>query len=318
MSMAHIVAGMLLVGLMVTGAGSVYSQDFPNKPVRILTGAPGGVGDITARLISQGITGSLGQPVVIENRSIIAYDAVAKALPDAYTLLLDGGSFFLAPLLQKTPYDVIRDFSPISETSILTFVLVVHPSVAANSVKELVGLAKAKPGVLNLAIFGVGGQSHLAGELFKSMAGVNIVSIPYKGSGLAVIGLLGGEAQLIFATGSSVASQVKSNQLKALAVTSAQPSALFPGLPTVAASGFPGFEAVGITGFFAPAKTPAAHINQLNREVVRVLNQPDVKEKLLNSGVEVATSSPREFAALVKSELAKWGKVIKDAGIKVD
>jgi tripartite-type tricarboxylate transporter receptor subunit TctC len=194
----------------------------------------------------------------------------------------------------------------------------VHPSVAAKSVKELIALAKARPGELNYAMVPSGSANQLAGELFKSMAGVNIVSVPYKGSALTVTGVIGGEAQLTMADPGLVMPHVKSEKLRALAVTSAQPSALAPGLPTMATSGLPGYEMVGQTSLYAPAKTPVTIITRLNREVVRLLNQADAKERFLKSGVETVGSSPEELAATIKSELAKAIKVIKEANIKVD
>ncbi len=297
-----------------TGSG----QDFPSKPIRILTGSPGGSSDFTSRQIAQGLTERLGQQVIVENRAILASDIVAKAQPDAYTLLLDGGSFWVAPLLQATPYDVVRDFLPISTAISSIYILVVHTSLPAKSVKELIALAKAKPGTINFASSGIGGAAHLAAELFKVMAGVNLVHVPYKGSGLSLTAMIGGqEVQMLFAPGLTSMPHVKAGRLNALAVASSQPSALVPGLPTVAAS-VPGYEATQLLGVFAPAKTSAARVNQLSQEIVQVLNQPEVKARLLGFGLEATGSTPQEFAALLKSEITKWGKLIKEAGIKGD
>ncbi len=301
----------------LTAASAVYGQDYPTRPIRIVTGPAGGGGDFTARQIGQGITSSLGQPVIIDNRSGVAQgEAVVKAPPDGYTLFVAGGNVWIAPLLQKTPYDVVRDFSPVAQIERTALVLTVHPSLPVKSVKELVALAKAKPGQLDYASSAIGGTPHLAVELFKYMAGVNIVRIPYKGSAPALTGLMSGEAHMTITDVGLAAPHTKSGRLRSLAVTSAQPSALAPGLPTVAASGVPGYEAIGMTGMFAPAKTPPAIINRLNQEILRTLGQPDVKERFLNSGVEPAPSSPEQFAAAVKSDIDKLGKLIKNAGIK--
>jgi tripartite-type tricarboxylate transporter receptor subunit TctC len=299
--------------------GLARGQDYPNRTIRIVTSASGGGTDFVARVVSQGLTGSLGQQVIVDNRGgNIPVEIVSQAPPDGYTLLADGSSFWVTPLLQKAPYDPVRDFSPITLVVSAPNLLVVHPSLPVKSVKELIALAKAKPGELNFSSGGVGGGAHLSGELFKSMAGVNMVHIPYKGGGPAMIALLGGEVQLLFPNTPSAAPYMKSGKLRALAVTSAQPSVLFPALPTVSASGLPGYESGTTYGIFAPAKTAAALINRLNQEIVRVLNRTDVKEQFLNAGVEVVGSSPEQFAATMKIEMVKWGKLIKDAGIKVE
>jgi tripartite-type tricarboxylate transporter receptor subunit TctC len=241
---------------------------------------------------------------------------VSKAPPDGYTLLIDAASFWIGPLLQETPYDPVKDFAPVTLTDSAPNVLVVNPSLPVKSVKELIALAKARPGELNYGSSSTGSTPHLAAELFNMMAGVKIVRVPFKGSGPAVISLLGGQVQLMFATAGSVAPHVKSGRLRALAVASLQPSALAPGLPTIAASGVPGYEAVAFEGMFAPAKTPVAIIDRLNQEIVRVLNRAEVKERFFNAGVETVGSTPEEFAAAIKSNVAKWGKLIKDAGIR--
>ena len=241
---------------------------------------------------------------------------MSKAPPDGYTLLIDAASFWIGPLLQETPYDPVKDFAPVTLTDSAPNVLVVNPSLPVKSVKELIALAKARPGELNYGSSSTGSTPHLAAELFNMMAGVKIVRVPFKGSGPAVISLLGGQVQLMFATAGSVAPHVKSGRLRALAVASLQPSALAPGLPTIAASGVPGYEAVAFEGMFAPAKTPVAIIDRLNQEIVRVLNRAEVKERFFNAGVETVGSTPEEFAAAIKSNVAKWGKLIKDAGIR--
>ncbi len=313
---------MFSLGLMVLGAGLVSSQDYPNKPIRIVTADPGGASDFAARLIAPGLSDSLGEQVVVDNRGgaggAIAANIVAKAPPDGYTLLYYGSSIWILPLLHKVAFDPLRDFSPVTAAVRSPNVLVVHPSLPIKSVKELIALGKARPGELNYGSGGSGTASHLAPELFKAMAGVNIVRIIYRGAGPALNALLSGELHVMFPAAPAAMPHVKSGRLRALAVSSAQPSALTPDLPTVAASGLPGYEAVSIYGIFAPTGTPATVINRLNQEVVRVLNRTDVKNRFFNMGVEVAATSPEEFAATISSEMARMGKVIKDAGIRAD
>ncbi len=318
MSKALFAAGKLLVGLLL-GAGVVCGQDYPSKPVRIITTSAGGGNDFVARLIGTGISGPLGQPVIVDNRPPVnAAEAVSKAPPDGYTLFVQGASLWIRSLLVKMPYDPVKDFSPISLIVREVNIVVVHPSVPAKSVKELIALAKARPGELNYASPGTGTTQHLATELFKSMARVNILHVPSKGSPLAITAMISGEVQLMIFEAGLLAPHVKSGKLRALAVTTAEPSALVPGLPTVAASGVPGYEAVSMTGILAPAKTPEAIINRLNQEIVRVVNRTDVKEKFFNAGTEAVGSTPEQFAATIKSDIVKTSKVIKDAGIKAE
>ena len=305
------------MGLLLSGSSVAWGQTFPAKPIRIFTGSVGGGGDSTARQIAQGISGPLGQQVIVENRGNLTGEPVAKAAPDGYTLLVDGNSLWIGALLQEIPYDAVRDFAPITVVANIPNVLVVHPSVRVKSVKELIALAKARPGELNYAVGSIGGMGHLAAALFTSMAGANIVRIDYKGSNPALISLMGGEVQMMFPNTAAATPHVKSGRLVALAITSPQPSALAPGLPTIAAAGLPGYEADSMFGMFAPAKTPPAIISRLNQEVGRVLSQAELKERFLSSGVEAAPGTPEQLAALVKNEIAKWGKVIKDAGIRV-
>ena len=313
------VAMFFTLGL-VLEANVGLGQDYPNKPIRIVTTAAGTGSDFNARQVAQGIASSLGQPVIVDNRSstLLSAEIVLRVPPDGYTLLVNGGSLWIGQLLQKTPYDVTRDFAPISQLVREVSVVAVYPAVPAKSIKDLIALAKAKPGGLNYASTSVGGPPHLAAELFKSMANVHVVGVFYKGGPPAIAALIAGEVQLMFPSAGSVSAHVKAGRLRALAVTSAQPSALTPGLPTVAESGLPGYEVVSMTGIFAPAKTPAAIIKQLNQEIVRVLRQPEVKERFLNAGVEAVGNSPEEFAAVIKSDMTRMGKLIKDADIKVD
>ena len=308
---------MVSIGIVGLGVGVSSGQDYPTKPIRIVT-ATGGGQDFVARLLAQRLSSDLGQSLIVENRrSNLVGDYVAKAPPDGYTLLVIGSAFMTGPLLEKTGYDPVRDFAPISLTSSSPNILVVHPSLPTKSVKELVALAKARPGDLNYGSGPIGSSPYLAAELFKALAGVNIVGVSYKGSAAAANDLVGGELQLMIAPVGSMAPYIKSGRMRALAVTSAQPSALVPDLPTVAAS-VPGYESSTIVGMLAPAKTPAAIINRLNQATVRLLNMPDVRQMSLDAGVEVVGSSPEQFGATMKSEIAKWGKVIKDAGIKVE
>lgn len=307
------------VGMMVLGVGAASGQDYPARPIRMVTSEPTGGADFAARLIAQGLSGSLGQQVMVENRGggIIAGEVVSRAQPDGYTLLVYGNTLWLLPLMRSNvPYDPLKDFAPITLATRAPTILVVHATVAANSIRELIALAKARPGVLNYPSGAAGGVSHLSGELFKAMAGIDIVRIPFKGTNPALNALLGGQVQLMFATSVAVAPHIKSGRLRALAVTSAEPSALVPGLPTLAASGLPGYESVAMFGVFAPAKTPATLISQLNREIVRVLNRAEVKERVFNAGSEAVGSSPEKFAAAMRAEIAKMGKVIRDAGIR--
>ncbi len=220
------------------------------------------------------------------------------------------------PLFRKVAWDPVKDFAPISLTIVTPNIVVVHPSLPVKSIKELIALAKARPGELNYGSGSTGAANHVAAELFKSMAGVNIVRINYKGAGTAIIDLVAGQLQVMFATAGSVTHHIKSGRLRALAVTSAEPSALAPGLPTVVAAGLPGYESSSLSGMFAPARTPVAIINRLNQEVVQALHRAEVKERLFNSGIQVVGSSPEEAAAKIRSEMARMGKVIREAGLR--
>lgn len=319
MRTARLVTWMLSLGTLVLGAGSAASQNYPNKPIRMVAAEAGSGSELVARVIAQGLAGGLGQQVVVDNRGILAGAIVAKAPPDGYTLIAYGSPLWLAPFLQDAvSYDPVKDFAPISLTASTPNILVVHPSVPAKSVKELIALAKSKPGELNYGSGSKGSSTQIAAGLFEAMAGVRMVRVPYKGSGPALTALIGGQIQLMFPAASSVAPHLSSGRLRALAITSAQPSALGPGLPTVAASGLPGYESLSIYGMFAPAKTPAALIKRLNGEIVRVLNRTDVRQKLFSSGVEAVGSSPEQLAHTVKSEMVRLGKVIKDAAIRAE
>ena len=300
-----------------TLSGGVSGQDYPNKPIRIVTGSAGGGSDFTTRQVAGALSASFGQSVIVDNRAggSLAPEVAAKAPADGYTFYVGGTSFFLEPLLQKVPFDPIRDFSPVTQIEFSVNIVVVHPSVPVKSLGDLIALAKARPGELNYGSAGVGTSGHLATELFKSMAKVNMLHIPFKGGGALISDLAGGHVQLAFITGPSVAPYVKAGRLRALAVTSPQPSPLAPGLPPVAAT-VPGYEAVGITGLYAPIKTPGAIIKRVNEETVRFLRTPEAKETFLRSGAETVGSSPEQFAAAIKTEIERLDKIIRDTGLR--
>lgn len=308
-----------LVFIILLVACAAGAQPFPSKPIRIVTTEAGGGTDFAARIIAQGLTQALGQQMVVDNRpsGVIPGETVAKAAADGYTLLVSTQIVWLLPYLQAAPFDPVRDFAPVGLAVTAPTVLVVHPSVPVRSVRELVALAKARPGDLNYASSGVGSSTHLAGELFKSLAGVNIVRIPYKGGGPAMNDLLGGQTQLMFATPPSVVAHTKSGKLVALATTSPGPTPLLPGLPPVSAT-VPGYESVTMIGVFAPAKTPAALVRQLNQEIVRVLHRPEIRERFFAAGSEVVGSTPEEFAGMMSADMVRMGRVIKAAGVRAD
>jgi len=294
-------------------------QEFPIKPIRILAGAAGGSSDLSTRLIAQGLTSSIGQQVIVDSRpTVLIRDIVMKSPPDGYTLLLAANSFYLGPLVQPMSYDPVKDFAPVTIAIRTPSIFVVHPSLPVKNVKEIIALAKAKPGRLNYASGAPGSSYHIGMELFKSMAGVDIVRVPYKGGGPALIDVLAGQVEMMFVTPASGSSHIKSGKLRPLGITSEQPSPLFPGMPTVASQGLLGFEQSSKVGIYAPAKTPAAIINRLNQEIVQVLNRADIKEKFREMGLDPAGSTPQEFATVMKSEMARIGKLIKDTGMRIE
>ena len=309
----------VLAGSALLNAPATLGQNYPNRPVRVITVAAGGGTDVTARLIGFGIGPTLGQQVIVDNRGggTIAIELAAKAPPDGYTLLAYGSPLWLTPLMRSgVTFDYARDFTPIVLATTAPFFLYVHPSVQATNVKELIALAKSKPGELNYGSAGTGAATHLMGELFKSKAQVNIARITYKGGGPAAAALLTGEVQVEFGTASVGLPQVKAGKVRVLAVTSATPSALAPGVPTIAAAGLPGCEGELITGIFAPAKTPAAIIERLNQEINRALSKDDLKERLFGAGLEAVGGTPEQLLAAIKAELASLGKLIVDVGIR--
>ena len=317
----HTTALLLAITVAVPAHAQRATQAYPTKPIRIVTSEVGGSQDVVARILAQGLTPQLGQQLIVDNRpsGVIPGEIVAKARPDGYTLLVYAGTFWLQPLVRKSvPHDPVKDFAPVSLLVTSPSVLVVHPALPAQSTKELIALAKAKPGELNYAMGSVGSANHLAAELFKSMAGVDMMGIGYRGNGPAVTGLITGQVQLMFATASSVVPHIKSGRLRALAVASAKPSALVPDLPTIAASGLPGYESTSTTALFAPARTPDAVIERLNRDTVAFLRTEDAKQRYLGVGAEAVGSTPGELASKVKSEIARMGRVIRDAGIRAE
>ena len=302
--------------------GSAWGQTYPSRTVRMVLPFPAGGGtDFIGRAVAQKLSELWGQSVVIDNRpggtTVLGADLVAKAPADGYTLLVTPVPFSIVPsLMAKLPYDPLKDFEPIALYNTAPLVFVVNPVVPARTPRELIALARAKPGVLNFGTSGAGSSNHLAGELFNAMAGVKIVHVPYKGSPPALIDLVGGHVDLAVTTLTSAVGLIKSNKVRALAVTSLKRSGSMPEIPTLDESGLKGFEADAWNGLSAPARTPRDIVNRINADVAKVLQAPDVIEKFRNEGAEPASMSPEQFAAFVRSEIAKWSKVIKLAGIK--
>jgi len=316
-----LIAGAICAALSANALAAAAAGDWqPTKPIRMLVGfAPGGGTDTTARAMGVKLGERLGHQIIIDNRpgasGNIATEITANATPDGYTVLMGTiASLAINPALyKKLPFDPLKDVLPVSQTVDSTNILVVHPSVAAKNVNELIALGKSKS--LNGGSSGVGGAGHLALELFNLQAGTKIVHIAYKGGGPAIVDLLSGNINLIFATAASAVPHMQTNRIRALAVTTIKRSALVPNLPTISESGVKGFDANNWYGVLVPAKTPRPIINRLNKEVVAVLNLPDIKDILFKSGLDAAPSTPEEFGAYIKSEKDKWEKVIKAAGL---
>ena len=312
----------LILSAMALLPAAGHGQNFPVKTIRIVTAGVGGGSDFTSRQIAQGISGPLGQSVIVDNRpsGVIPGDVVAKSAPDGYTLLVTSNTLWLTPFLRSNvPYDPVRDFAPVSWTNFQPNILVVHPTLPVKSVKDLIALAKAKPGQLTYSTGTSGTINHLASELFKIMAKVDMIRVPYKSGASENADLIAGHVLMTFGSSASVMPLVKAGKMKALAVGNAKPTAVAPGVPTIASSGLPGYETSGtITGIWAPAKTPEPVIARLNQEIVRFLKTPEAKERFLTQGAEAVGSSPAEFAAAIKQDMATWGKIIKDAGIRED
>ena len=314
--------GLIAAALFAFG---VSCHAFPDKPVRFVIGfTPGGPSDILARAVGQKLAERWGQQVVIENRpgagGNLAAEVVAKSAPDGHTWLLGNNSILATnqSLYRKLPYDPVRDFAPVALVAVQPNILVVHPDVPAKSVSDLIGLLKKNPGKLNYASSGAGAAAHLAGELFKTMAGVDMVHVPYKGAQPALTDLIAGQVQLMFATSASVIPYMKAGRLRALAVTTAQRSPSVPELPTISEAGLPGFEATTWHGVVVPSAVPAPLVQRLNQELNSILSEKDLRERLAGLGAEVLTGTPREFADYIAREIPKWAKVVKDSGARAD
>lgn len=323
----------LAVAAAIAAAGAAHAQQpadpaagYPNKPLRIIVPfGPGTQTDVLARLIGQKFTESMGQQVIIDNRpgagAILGNDLAAKSVPDGYTLLMSGtGALAINPgLYPKLPYDPIKDFAPITKLVIVTQTLVVSPSFAAKSVKELVASAKASPVQLNYASFGAGSVNHLTTEMFQNAAGIKLGNnVSFRGSADALLQVMSGQVPVMFDSMTSVLPHVKSGKLRGLAVSTAARSSFLPELPTIAESGYPGFEVAGWTGMLAPARTPGPVLNKLERELIAVLQKPEAKELFNTLAFTPAGESRDEFKRFMISEIAKWAKAVKDSGTKID
>ena len=303
-------------------ATPAYSQSYPSRPVRIVVpNAPASSGDIVARFIAPPLSERLGQPVVVDNRAgagtMIGGEAVAKSLPDGYTLLMGFSTLAINPATyKKVPYDAVRDFAPITHAASLPAAIVAHPSLPVKSVKQLIALAKARPDAIAFASTGQGTFSHATSALFMSMSGIRMLHVPYKGTGPAVSAVLAGEVAVASANVLTTLPHIRSGRLRALGITSTQRAATAPDIPTVAEAGLPGYESVQWLGLLAPAGTSPEIINRLHKEVVAVLRTPEMKDRLAKDGAEVVGNSPAEFGAYIRSETAKWSKVLKAAGIE--
>ncbi|MGZ5089785.1 MAG: tripartite tricarboxylate transporter substrate binding protein [Burkholderiales bacterium] len=315
---------MTLFAALLSGMPGAYAQNYPDRPVRlVIPYAPGGTSDILARLIAAPLWNVMGQPVVADNRpgagSNIGAEIVAKAPPDGYTLLIATPALASNPALYgKVNYDPVASFEPVTLLTEIPIVLVVHPSMPTKSVRELIVLAKAQPGKLNFGSSGNGGIGHLVGELFKSSTGVNMVHVPYKGNGPALVDLMSGVLNLTFSDIAGAAPYIKSGKMRPLAITSARRSAMLPELPTMVEAGVPGFQASSWFAVFSTAQTPKAVVNKLNSDMIKVIRTPDVRDRLTGLGFDVVGSKPEELAVFLKSEIAKWTKVVKESGARLD
>ena len=317
------IAPIVSFAIMLLGAGDVFGQTYPTKVIRIVAPfAPGGGVDSVARVVAPKLTAALGQPVIVDNRpgagGNIGIRSVAKAAPDGYTFLIMSSNFAINPsLYANAGYDPIKDFEPVAALTSYMLFLVCHPSLPVRSVKALIAMAKTQPGKLTYASGGVATASHFAGEMFNSAAGVRLTHVPYKGTGPAIIDTLGGHVPVMFGV-PEVVPHIKTTKLNVLGVTGAKRSAALPNVPTIAESGLPDFEVTSWHAMFAPASTPAAIIRRINEEARKAISHPDVVQVLKEQGLDVASGTPQELAALVKTTTTKWTKVVKDAGIKVE
>lgn len=319
-----IIKAVSAAGLVLCAFGAAAADPYPNKPIKwIVPFPPGGAMDAMARTLGESLAKSMKQPVIIENRpgagGSIGSNLVAKARPDGHTIMIVSiGQAVNPSIYPKLPYDATRDFEPVSLVGIVPNLLVAHPSVKANNVRELIALAKAQPGKVTYASAGNGTTVHLAAELFNSMAGVDIMHVPYKGSGPAITDLMGGQVNIMFDSLSSAKPYVDAGKLKALAVTTGKRSSALPAVPTVAESGLPGYELSGWYAVFAPAKTPKPIVERLNAELVKALRQEDVRARFALIGAEPVGSSPQELAATLTTETARWAKIVRERNIKAD
>ena len=308
-----------LLALSVTLPVPGHAQDYPSKAIRFVTNTPGGTGDFVSRVIGQAISPSLGQPVLVDNRSaLLGIELVSQARPDGYTFLVTANVLWLLPLMQKVSYDPVRDFSPVALAISTPNVVAVHPSLPVKSIRELMAFARSRPGEINFAGGSPGSASRLAGEMFKVAADLNLVYVPYKGTGPALNDTIGGRVHLLFSTLPAVEPHVKSGRLRALAITSAQPSMLAPKLPTVASAGLPGYESEAIFAVFAPAGTPPAIVQRLNQEVTRALQRSEIRQRFMDAGSEVVSGTPSDLAVRVAAETKRMGKVIASSGIRLE
>jgi len=313
---------LLVASLLIAATVTAHAQNYPTRPIRVIDAyPPGGTTDVVARMISVKFAESTGYSWVVDARpgaqGIIGTALAAKATPDGYTLLMFTGSHAIHPsVYQNLPYDLLKDFAPVTLTSNTTNVLIVHASSPAKTVKDVIAMAKAKPGVLTYASAGHGSTNHVHMELFNSMAGgLKMTHVPYKGSAPAVLDVIGGQINLMFAPLPVVVGHVKAGKIRAIAVSTAKRSVAMPELPTVSEAALPGYEAANSVGVLAPAKTPRDIVRKLNAEIARALNLPDVRERLLAIGAEPVANSPEEFAAVLRADLAKWAKVVKESGM---
>ena len=316
-----------VVSFLIASIPPAYSQkdaNYPNKPIRFLVGfAPGGFTDVMARAIAGKLTENWGQQVVVDNRpgasTTIATDLAAKAPPDGYTLLMMTDNHVTNPsLFRKLPYDTEKDFEPITLAALAPFLLVVHPSLPANSVKDLIAVAKSRPGKLNYGSGGIGAPGHLSGELFKRLTGVRMTHVPYKGAAPAIADLLGGQIQVYFGNLPVTIPHAKAGRVRSLAVTSSKRAAIAPELPTVAEAGVPGFELTPWYGVVTRAGTPKPVVAKMNRDIVAILQSAEMRERITKAGAEPSGISTAEFAKFLKSESAKWGKLVRDSGAKAE
>ena len=306
----------LLLTVVAAWAGSASGQDYPTRPVRIVTAPAGGGNDFSARLVARGISGPLRQQVIVDNRpTVLAPEIVAKAAPDGYTMLLNGSTHWIGPFVERVSYDPLKDFAPVTMVDRTPVILVVHPSLPVKSVKQLITLAKSRPGELNFSSGAPGTSNYLGGVLFNHYAGVDTVRIPYKGAAPAMTAVMSGETQIMFASPGGSMPHVKSGRLRALAVGSEKPSELAPGLPTIAESGVRGYVCETLHAVFFPAGTPPAIVTRVHQEIDRYLRSPEGRSQFLNGGVEAVSSTPAQLTATMKSEMATIGKVLKAAGV---